>query len=197
MIASRAQTPATTRYSVDDLDQFPNDGKLRELVDGQIVEWGVTTAYHGWLLVALSHALRAYVLERQLGLVVGGDPMVMIQGSRYDARGPDVAFFRRGNIPPDLGAAASSTVPDFVIEVLSPSDRAGMVQEKVLDWLRSGVRLLWYVDPETRHTIVYDDNRISGVGPDETLDGGPVVPGFTVRLADFYRELEALQVPIE
>jgi len=161
------------------------------------VEWDVTTLFHDYIATLLSGLLLDYVRRRRLGMAVGGDPHIMIQGSRYDARGPDVAFYARHRIPQDLKASAAATAPDFVIEVLSPTDRAGAVLEKTGDWLRAGVRLLWYVNPETGNTIVYHDGRVYHVAAHEVLDGGDTVPGFTVRLADIYQELAELQSPAE
>jgi Uma2 family endonuclease len=51
------------------------------------------------------------------------------------------------------------------------------------------VRLLWYIDPENGNTAVYQDDRITYVTAEETLDGGDVLPGFQVRLADVLRDL--------
>src|SRR5690348_7026577 len=124
------------RYTIDDLAQFPDDGKRRELADGRIVEWDVTTFEHGWFLVVLARILSQFVVQRRLGVVVGGDVYVRMFGSNYSMRGPDVAFIARGRIPRDPRAAATDTVPDLVVEILSPSDRATDVQEKVHDWLR-------------------------------------------------------------
>jgi Uma2 family endonuclease len=181
--------PAPKRLTIDDLASFPDDGRLRELVDGQVVEWDVTNHVHGYFLMALGGMLRNFVLAHRLGRVVGGDPLVRIQGSEHDARGPDVAFYARGRMPRDGRAAATVMVPDFVIEILSPSDRADMVQRKVRDWLRAGVRLLWYVDPETGETAVYHGGSIRYVDADDVLDGAEVVPGFTLRIRDIMDEL--------
>jgi Uma2 family endonuclease len=186
-----ALTPVK-RCTVDDLDQFPADGKRRELVGGQIVEWDVTTLLHSAVLLALGSLLRGFVSARGLGLAVGGDPLVRIQGSEFDARGPDVAFYARERIPHDLRASTTDVAPDFVIEVLSPSDRAGEVERKIEDWLRAGVRLLWYVNPETGTTMVYSDLSVVRVGPQGTLDGANVVPGFQVRIQDLLDDLTAL-----
>ena len=182
----------TKRYTVDDLAQFPDDGKLRELVDGQIVEWDMPDTYHGFIVSVLTHLLTAVVRSRRLGMVVSGDPLVRVQGSDHDARGPDVAFFARGRIPRNLRAAAADTAPDFVIEVLSPLDRAGDVERKVGDWLRAGVRLLWYVNPETGFTMVYRGTDVSRVPPEDTLDAADVVPGVQVRMQDLLDEAAAL-----
>jgi len=85
-------------------------------------------------------------------------------------------------------------VPDLVVEIISPSDRADRVLDKIHDWLRTGVQLLWYVNPETGNTTVYEGNRVTYVAADETLDGGDVLPGFQVRLRDLLDELnEAME----
>jgi Uma2 family endonuclease len=118
--------------------------------------------------------------------------MSRILGSDRDARGSDIEFRRRGNIPKeDAAAPATSTVPDFVIEVISPSDRPDMMADKIRDWLRAGVQLLWYVDPETGDTTVYQGDRVTQAPAEETMDGGDVVPGFRVRLRDVLDELHA------
>jgi Uma2 family endonuclease len=182
--------PPTKRSTIDDLGAFPDDGKLRELANGAIVEWDVTTQEHGDLEAALTEHLRRYVRTHKLGRVSCGDALVSIQGSAYDARGPDIAFYRRGRIPVDRKAAATSTAPDFVIEILSPSDTASRVRAKVRDWLRAGVRLLWYIDPEDGSTTVYHGSTSTDVLAYAWLDGQDVVPGFRVRIQDLFREME-------
>ena len=185
-------TLATTRrYTIDDLDQFPDDGKFRELVDGQVVEWDLPSQEHGMLETELSAELRHYVKQHRLGRVSTGDGMVRILGSVHHARGGDIEFFRVGNYPQDARAAATVTVPDLVIEIISPTDRADLVLDKVHDWLRAGVRLLWYVNPETGATTVYQGNHVSHVAADEVLSGGDVLPGLQIRVRDILDELAA------
>lgn len=181
---------AEGRLTFHDLATFPDDGKLRELVDGQVVEWDVPTYEHGFLLFALGGELRRFTREHHLGQVVGGDTMVLIQGSESDTRGADIAFYRRGRLPKDIRASATTTVPDLVVEIVSPSDRPGQIVAKVRDWLRAGVTLLWYVYPDTGTTAVYQGTSVRFVGPEEELDGADVLPGFRLRLQDALAELE-------
>lgn len=180
---------AERRYTVADLASFPDDGKRRELVDGRIVEWDVTTLRHGGFANLLATIITIFVRQHRLGTVVSTDALIRILGSAYHARGGDIAFFAQGRLPEDLDAAASDVAPDFVVEVLSPSDRADEVQAKIHDWLRAGVRLLWYVDPGTGITAVYRPDGGSVVGPEQALDGGTVLPGFSVRIQDLLDEL--------
>ena len=177
------------RYSIDDLAGFPDDGKRRELVDGQVVEWDVTPLRHGAIANLLATIITVFVRQHHLGTVVGTDALIRIYGSAYYVRGGDIAFFARGRLPEDLDASAADVAPDFVVEVLSPTDRADHVQTKIHDWLRAGVQLLWYVDPATGITAVYRPHGGAVVGPGERLDAGDVLPGFTVRLRDLLDEL--------
>ncbi len=188
-----AALPQTKRYTVDDLAHFPDDGKLRELAGGRIVEWDVTNLLHAFFITTLAGILRGFVLEHRLGLVVSADPLVRVLDSQHDARGPDVAFYARGRIPTDLTTASTATAPDLVIEVLSPSDPASEVQQKVHDWLRAGVRLLWYVDPVIGLTAVHHAGAVAYVPKEDPLDGADVVPGFSIRLQDVFDELAAVQ----
>lgn len=193
MVASPPRPITRVKHTLADLQKFPNDGKLRELVDGQIVEWEMTNRLHGYFMGSLSRMIGNLVLEANLGLVLTGDPLIRIQSSEHDARGPDLCFYARGRVPRDLTASVGEEPPDFVIELLSPTDRAGEVQRKVVDWLRAGVRLLWYVDPDTGITTVYHAGRITSVGPDEDLDGVDVLPGFRLRLRTVFDQLATLQ----
>jgi Uma2 family endonuclease len=175
----------TTRYTIDDLADFPDDGKLRELVDGRIVEWDVPNWQHGLFEMELGSILRNFAREHHLGLVASGEVMSRLRGSRHNARGSDIEFRRRGHVPrEDANASATLTVPDMVVELLSPSDRADRVLEKIHDWMTAGVHLLWYIDLETGNTTVYQGGHVSYITAEETLDGGDVLPGFQIRLRD-------------
>ena len=80
--------------------------------------------------------------------------------------------------------------PDLVIEVLSPSDTHGYVQEKMSRYFAAGARLAWAVNPALRHVLVYrtpEPDRLLRVT--DTLDGEDVLPGFRLPLAELFAEL--------
>ena len=187
-------TASAKRYTVEELAEFPDDGKRRELVDGQIVTWDVPNVRHNFVQTRLSHLLTLHVDAHGLGTVLDGDTMVRVANSDYDARGADIAFYADGRFPDDVDAPATSQAPDFVIEVLSPSDRAADVQDKVRDWLRTGVRLLWYVNAQSGSTVVYRRDHFHHVDPDDPLTGDDVLPGFRVRLREILNRLAALKL---
>ena len=77
--------------------------------------------------------------------------------------------------------------PDLAIEVISPSDRYSDVAEKVEDWLSAGTRMVIVVDPRRRVAIVHLPGREPiTLHEHETLDGGDVVPGWSMPVADIF-----------
>ena len=78
-------------------------------------------------------------------------------------------------------------MPDLAVEVLSPNDRAGEVSDKVEDWLGSGVKLVWVLDPADRKVRVYQSTaEVQELAEHETLEGGEVLPGFSCEIRDLF-----------
>lgn len=140
----------------------------------------------------LIRVLGEFVAERNLGLVTAPDGMVRLWHGHV--RIPDVAYVSWDRLPgrrvpdepiPDLA-------PDLAIEVLSPSNTAAEMRRKRQDYFGVGVRLVWEVDPRTRTIDVYtsrDEFRTFSGG--DVLDGGDVLPGFTLPVADPFAPLDA------
>ena len=159
-----------------------------ELVRGRLEELDTVRPgiRHGWAMVRVACALMDYIEPRGLGLVVSGDAGFILERAPDTVRGPDVAFIRADRVPPDdeLDGFADLS-PDLAVEVLSPRDRPGRVQAKVVDYLRTGVRLVWVVDPRARTVVVH----VPGHAPRrhtaaDRLDGGDVLPGFSCAVRD-------------
>ena len=94
------------------------------------------------------------------------------QVARYEANGPDEYF---------------TEVPVLVAEVISPSESADYIAEKVHDFLTGGARLVWLLFPRTRMVQVYEPDRPMRVlTGDARLDGGAVLPGFSVALRSLF-----------
>jgi Uma2 family endonuclease len=106
---------------------------------------------------------------------------------------PDVAYVAKEHLPTDLADLFETfrRAPDLAVEVLSPDQPAGPFAAKIRFCLRHGVRLLWVVDPEGGTVRVFtpdDDERL--LVPGDTLDGGDVLPGFSLPVADIFAQLE-------
>ena len=76
--------------------------------------------------------------------------------------------------------------PDFVVELMSASDRLSAAQSKMEEWMVNGCRLSWLVDPETENVYIYraDGTRDVLHGFDNVISGEDVLPGFELRLSE-------------
>jgi hypothetical protein len=75
--------------------------------------------------------------------------------------------------------------------VESVSNTAAELERKRADYFRSDVRLVWQFDPRARTVAVYtspDNPTVLRVT--DVLDGGPVLPGFTLPLSEVFAELD-------
>jgi Uma2 family endonuclease len=81
------------------------------------------------------------------------------------------------------------TPPDLAVEIVSPSNRAAELQERVLDYFDAGIRLVWVIDPSSSTVTVYRAHAdIRLLRGDDELDGGDVLPGFRLPLGELFRK---------
>ena len=103
-------------------------------------------------------------------------------------RVPDVAFVRRER--EDAVGIVDGYFPgppDLAVEVISPNDRYSEVAEKVEDWLAAGTRMVVVVDSRRRVAVVHLPGREPvTLTEQDTLDGGDVVPGWSMPVADIF-----------
>jgi Uma2 family endonuclease len=179
-------TMATTTRPVateEDLLRTPKGGQKLELVDGEI-RLSPTGSRHGLVCVELVLRLGAFVKERHLGYLFDSSTGFRLPGG--NVRLPDVAFVARGRFADEqIPEGLAYLAPDLAVEVLSPRDRTWPMFDKIGEYLEAGVPLVWVIDPERRRAGVYKSmTDARGLGPEDSLDGEHVVPGFRCRLAD-------------
>lgn len=182
----------------DDLLEFLARDRVCELVDGTLVEKPVGTK-ESFIATILIRILGTFVAPRRLGLLSEGQgPYRLSTGL---VRLPDVAFIAWDRLPGkvlELPAIATA-VPNLAIEVLSESNTAAEIARKNREYFAAGVELVWIFDPDTRtiavHTAADHPDRV--LAEFDVLDGGTVLPGFRLRFAEVFAELESpfLQPP--
>jgi Uma2 family endonuclease len=176
-----------TLLTADDLFRLPDDGMRHELVRGELRTMPPAGFNHGVIASELQWHVANFVRSRRLGYTPTADPGFVIAHGPDTVRVPDVVFVAAERIRGELPKSFADLAPDLVAEVVSPSDSAREVEEKVQDWLAAGVRLVWVVHPTTRSVTVYrslQDIRI--LREADTLDGADVLPGFTCRVGDLF-----------
>jgi Uma2 family endonuclease len=167
---------------------------LCELVDGVLLEKTVGYNESG-LAVFLASLVNAFVIGRNLGLVTGPDGMIQLASGLV--RIPDVSFTSWARIPGGRrpNVAVPSLVPNLAVEILSQSNTASEMEAKRRDYFSAGVDLVWQVDPNTRTVAVYTANDCTMLSESDVLDGGSVLPGFTLPLSELFAELDRQAPP--
>jgi len=165
-----------------------NDNKWWELVRGEVIEMPAPTRSHGVVCINAGRLLANYCFRRRKGYVTSNDSGVLLERDPDTVRGPDVAVFEDADHFVDLHPKYGEIPPILAVEVLSPSDRADRIMEKITDYLRNGVAILWVVDPERRTVTVYTPSNGPRVFEEnQTLTGGDVLPGLKCKVADLFR----------
>jgi Uma2 family endonuclease len=161
-----------------------------EIIDGKKVEMPPMSVYAGVIASRLSGAINGYAKPRKLGEAVT-EVLFQLPTLVGRNRRPDVAYvsadrWPRGRpIPPKDNAW--EVVPDLGIEVVSPSDFAEELLEKIEEYFRAGVRLVWVVYPLRRAVHVYESlDRIRGLRENSELEGDDVLPGFRLSLSELF-----------
>jgi Uma2 family endonuclease len=162
--------------------------RLCELIDGVLVEKPVGFA-ESVIATTLLRILDGFVHTHNLGIVAAPDGTIRLWVGRV--RIPDVAFYSWDRLPGRRipTEPIPSLAPDLAVEIVSATNTAGEMRTKRSDYFASGVRRVWEIDPETRTAAIFTDvdscSRVSAAG---TLEGGDVLPGLSIALADVFIE---------
>lgn len=182
MIGQRIQVSAEAFERIALLPE--NADRLLELIDGEITEV-VSNAISTITAVTIASLISAFVRLHKLGYVTGADGGFQIGKERYI---PDCAFISKKKMPKPTNEAYISTPPDLAVEVLSPSNTPEEIALKVDNYLRAGV-VVWVVNAETQRVIVHRPDAPPKIySINDTLDGGNVLPGFTLPVKDIFAE---------
>lgn len=80
--------------------------------------------------------------------------------------------------------------PDFIIELLSTSDTAKAIQDKMKEWMENGCQLAWMINPEKRETWIYRAHgEVEVKSFAIVLDGENILPGLSIDLNLIFQEL--------
>lgn len=186
LAAPSAAPPAPV--TADELFAMDGDGTRRELVRGEVREMAPAGFPHGRTAMRLGVRIGTHVEAAGAGVVVAAETGFRIARDPDTVRAPDVAFIATEHVPPDAEQRGfPDLAPDLVVEVVSPSDRAGEVLEKALEWIGAGVRLVWVVYPAQRLVVVHGPGgSVAQVGAGGELDGADVLPGLIIAVDDLF-----------
>lgn len=167
------------------MEQPENTGRIVELIDGELVE-KMQSFTPSKIATRISRKVGNFVEVHDLGYVTGeAGGYVMPNG---DVLIPDVGFITKARLVQEPEREAP-VPPDFAVEVKSPTDRKRALRNKVERYLQHGTQLVWLVFADERIVEVYvagEDADVQTVTVEGTLDGGSVLPGFTLKVSDIF-----------
>ena len=189
----RCYPAAGTATPEDAIDPAIVGDRGVELVGGVLVEKAVGY-YDEYIAGRIFGLIFIFLQEHNLGALTGSQG-----GFRFATdlmRMPDVSFVRWDSLPdPDVigdrETAFLETPPDLAVEVLRPGNTRKEMAIKLEEYARVGVKLVWYVDPDRQEVDVFPKARAKGkvtLGIGDTLNGGAILPGFTVPVAKLFEK---------
>jgi len=163
---------------------------LCELVDGTLVEKAMG-AIESYLAVVLARYLGNFIAEHDLGVLLGEAGMLRFSAKRIYL--PDISFISWQQNP--MQAMQKQQVPnlhpDLAIEVLSPANTLSEMERKRCDYFEWGTQLVWQLEPKTKSMQVFTAvDALTTVEADGVLDGGKVLPGFSLPLAKLFENTD-------
>jgi Uma2 family endonuclease len=167
-----------------------DDDRFYEIVCGERVEKKPMGTPQNLVCTAFASYLRVYVRQERLGTVAAETLFVLDEAIRLERR-PDLAYVSRQRWQRPTQTGAWNVVPDLAVEMISPTNRAPEVLQKIDEYFAAGVRLVWVVYCQPRQVYVYRSPvTIQVLTPQDTLEGDDVIPGFSLPVAKLFEDLD-------
>jgi Uma2 family endonuclease len=171
-----------------------DEDALYEIVDDLRVGLPAMGARAYVIAFKLASKIEQFAEGRELGQAVT-EALFRLR-SRPNLQGrPDAAFVsfeRWAKGQDDPTDNAWDVIPDLAVEVVSPTNHAEEIPTKVREYFEAGVRRVWVIYPHEFLVYEYDSPRsIRVLGTEDALEGGTIIPGFRLPLADLLRRAES------
>jgi Uma2 family endonuclease len=165
---------------------------LYEIVNGERREKPPMGALAGTVASFLVSYLNAFAFPQRLGFAIS-EVLFILRPDRPQRR-PDIAFvsYTRWKTPPapTEDPPAWDVVPNLAVEVVSPTNTAVEIEDKIQEYFDAGVELVWVIYPRHRRIYVYESPTQTRILLEtDELDGGKVLPGFTLKIATLFEAL--------
>jgi Uma2 family endonuclease len=173
----------------DLLELQAQTGKNYHLINGKLREIMPAGLEHGIIAGIIFAEIHSFVRAKQLGYVLAAETGFYLSRNPDTVRAADAAYISKQR----LGEGGhkitgfSNVVPDLVVEVRSPNDRDGEVDEKIREYQAAGVPMIWVIHPQKKEADVYQQGKPKQtLSETDALDGGDVLVGFSLPLAEIF-----------
>ena len=182
MIQTTQTTHQLPRTMAEFADWEPNDGYKYEWNDGELIKMLKMNKTH---LILIRKLIRLFnkTNDSQKGGLLIQEQDVRLTGIQI--RRPDLAFFSAKQI--DDSIKDEDPIPEFVIEVISTNDQIIPVKNKLNEYFKGGVRVVWLIFMDEQAVEIYTSRRnVKICLEDDICSASPVLPDFEISVADIF-----------
>lgn len=169
------------------LCQINEDWKLEQTAKGELIIMPPVGAISGNRESEFNADVVIWNRQTKLGKVFSSSTVFTLPNG--GKRSPDVAWIvneRWESLNIQEKEKFAKICPDFIIELRSRTDSLSRLQEKMQEYLDSGLGLGWLIDPQNQQVEIYRQNQtVEIVSLPTTLSGEDVLPGFILELPVF------------
>jgi len=188
LLALNVQSVRLTDEQFEKLCWDNPDLRIELTSRGELIVMPPTSLKTGWRNSILTRRLAEWTERDGSGLSFDSSTLFTLpDGSK---RSPDASWIRRERVEKlsrEEQDRFAMIVPDFVIELRSPSDRWSMLEEKMLDYMVNGVRLALLIDPMANRVFIYrPDKPLETVDDPQSISCEPELPGFTLNVREIW-----------
>ena len=159
----------------------PEDGYKYEWNDGELIQFTGMNKKQVYIYDLLLDLFIDKGYKKNGTLVSEYDTML----SGIQMRRPDIAYLTKEQIVQTR--AGVDVIPEFVIEILSESDNVNKVEEKVAEYFKAGVRVVWNIYLEQKVIYVYTSRReVKICIEDDVCSAKPVLPDFEISVSQIF-----------
>ena len=141
-------------------------------------------------LYIVNNLINFFVSLKVKGLTSGlltQEADVFLNSTRH--RKPDIAYISDEQLK--IARQTDNFIPAFVIEIISPTDKAYIVQEKVSEYLKAGVKVIWHIYPNLEEVQCFYSDRAFVTCKDEMVCSAEIaIHGFAMTATDIFKEIE-------
>ena len=182
----------TKLMTAEELLEMPDDGFRYELVRGELVRRQYAGMRYAGATSNILFCMYKYVKEEALGMIYPPETGFQIETDPDHVRAPSVAF-----VSPERMKLVENDdpgqdryfpcAPNLAIEVVIPSDTYYYIEDKVADWFDTGAHGVIVVNADLHTVRVHRSLKETvHLAQSDTLDGGDVVPGWRMPVADIF-----------
>ena len=185
-------TVARPRMTVEEFLALPDDGVERMLIEGRLVEMGMTrrNRWHSSVVTKVAKFLDTWLdgQPKPRGKILTGDAGFCLPDADETVVGVDVAYVSAEVLEQQTDESTIiQGIPVLAVEVLSPSDTQENIKLKMKNYRRARVPIVWLIDTDDRTVMVYRlGARPKLVDDTMELSDEPELPGFRVAVARLF-----------